>query len=48
MMPLSENFTCHKIAVDFFLADGSKETIETKVIEKNRAQEQYDDSMAAG
>ena len=48
MMPLSENFTCHKIAVDFFLADGSKETIETRVIEKIRAQEQFEDSMADG
>ena len=47
-MPISENFTCHKIAVDFFMADGSKETIETKVIEKQRAKEKFEDSMAVG
>ena len=47
-MPLSENFTCRKIAVDFYLADGSKETIETRVVEKKRAQEQFEDSMAEG
>ena len=34
--------------MDFFLADGSKETIETRVIEKIRAQEKFEDSMADG
>ena len=46
MMPISESFTCHKIALDFIMADGSKETIETRVIEQNQAKEKFEDSMA--
>ena len=48
MMPTAESFTCHKIALEFQLADGSVEKFETKVIERERAQEQYEDSMASG
>ena len=37
MMPTAESFTCHKIALEFHLADGSVESFETKVIERERA-----------
>ena len=30
------------------MADGSKQTMETKVIEKQRAKEKFEDSMAVG
>ena len=47
-MPTSENFTCNKIALDFKLADGTSESYETKVVDRVRAQEQFEDSVAAG
>lgn len=39
MMPTSEKFACNKIAIDFQLADGSTETYETKVVDRERAKE---------
>ena len=48
MMPIAESFTCHKIALEFQLEDGSVETFETKVIERERAEQQYEDSVASG
>ena len=34
MMPLSESFTCQKIAVDFTMPDGTTESFETRVVER--------------
>ena len=48
MMPTAESFTCHKIALEFQLEDGSVEKFETKVIERERGEQQYEDSMASG
>lgn len=48
MMPTSESFTCSKIAVDFTLPDGSTESLETRVVERERAMQQYEDAVASG
>ena len=37
MMPLSENFSCTKIAIDFVMPDGTTESYETRVIEREVA-----------
>ena len=34
MMPTGENFACHKIAIDFVIADGISESYETRVTER--------------
>ena len=39
MMPTAESFTCHKIALEFQLEDGSVEKFETKVIERERGEQ---------
>ena len=39
MMPIAENFTCTKIAVDFTMPDGSSSSFETRVIEREQAQQ---------
>lgn len=48
MMPISEEFTCSKIALDFTLPDGSSESFETRVIEREVAEASYEDSVASG
>ena len=48
MMPRSSTFTCHKIEVDFHLTDGSSESLETQVVERSAAREQYEDAVAEG
>ena len=35
-MPKSDTFTLSKIAVDFLLADGTTDSYETKVVERER------------
>jgi len=38
MVPTSEeNFTCNKIAIDYTLANGTTDTIETRVVEREKA-----------
>ena len=48
MMLLSESFTCQKIAVNFTMPDGSTESFETRVVERVRAEQRYDDAVASG
>ena len=48
MMPTSEKFSCDKIAIDFQFADGSTEAYETKVVDRLRGQQKFEDSVAAG
>lgn len=48
MMPLADNFSCTKIVIDFVMPDGSTEQYETRVIEREAAQQKYEDKVAAG
>ena len=48
MMPLSDNFSCTKIAMDFVMPDGTTESYETRVIERQVAQQKFEDKVAAG
>ena len=48
MMPISDTFTCQKICVDFTMPDGSTDSFETRVVEKEKAQEKYEDAVASG
>ena len=49
MVPTAEtSFSCNKIAIEYTLADGSTETIETRVMGKERAVATYEDRVAAG
>ena len=47
-MPRGENFTVSQIAVDFFVEDGSVERLMTRIVERESAKEQYEDSQAEG
>jgi len=48
MMPKSETFTCQKIAIEFRLEDGTIEALETRVVERERAQQVYEDKVSSG
>ena len=48
MMPLSDTFTINKIEIDFVLSDGSVTTVVSRVEEKQKAQELYEDKMIQG
>ena len=48
MMPLSDTFTINKIEIDFVLGDGSVETVVSRVEERERAQEIYEDKIIQG
>jgi hypothetical protein len=48
MMPYSDTFTLSKIIVEFFLSDGTKKTLETKVSERETAVIKYNDAIASG
>ena len=47
-MPLSETFTLNQIVIDFTLEDGKTKQIVTKVADRQKAEEQYDDKVAQG
>ena len=47
-LPTSENFSCNKIAVDYTLPDGSIDTIETKIVGREKGEQVYEDSIAKG
>lgn len=48
-MPTSDSFTVGQIIVDFTLEDGmTKERLQTRIVERKRAEHQYEDSQAAG
>jgi len=48
MMPTSESFSVNHMTVDFFLSDGTKETLVTRVAEREKAKVEYDDAVATG
>ena len=48
MMPLAKSFNLNKIVIDFFLEDGAKKTLETKVIDRGEAIIQYNEAIATG
>ena len=48
MMPISEEFVCTKIVAIYELEDGQTEQYETRVIERERALQKYEDSVASG
>jgi hypothetical protein len=41
MMPIGENFTCQKIAIDFTMPDGSITSLETRVFEREVAMQTF-------
>ena len=47
-MPLSDTFTLNQIVIDFTLEDGKKKQIVTKVADRQKAEEQYEDKVAQG
>ena len=47
-MPLSETFTLNQIVIDFTLEDGKTKQIVTKVADRQKAEEQYEDKVAQG
>ena len=49
MAPISsKNFSCNKIAVDYTTKDGRTESMETVVMERERAAAIYEDKIASG
>lgn len=48
MMPTSESFSVNHMTVDFYLSDGKKETLETRVAEREKAKVEYSDAVATG
>ena len=48
MMPLSDTFTINKLEIDFVLSDGSVTTVVSRVEEKQKAQQLYEDKMIQG
>ena len=48
MMPISEQLVCSKIGVVYFLPNGTTEQYETRVVEREKAVQQYEDSAASG
>jgi hypothetical protein len=48
MLPKADVFILSKISVEFTLQDGSIEHLETKVMEREKAQVKYDDAVASG
>ena len=48
MMPASETFTLSQIAMDITLANGEKRSAVTRVKERVRAQQVYEDKIASG
>lgn len=46
MMPTTSWFTVNSLKATFHLKDGTKEVLETRVVEKEKAQIEYDDAMA--
>ena len=47
-MPISDTFTLNQIAIDFTLEDGTVKQIITKVSEREKAEQAYEDKMASG
>ena len=43
-MPTSQTFTVSQIAVDFILEDGTVDSLQTRIFERERAKEIYEDS----
>ena len=47
-MPTGQSITVGQIIVDFTLEDGTEERLQTRIVERERATEQYEDSQAEG
>lgn len=48
MMPYSESFALNKIELEFSLADGTKKSLETKVVEREEAKITYSEAIKKG
>ena len=48
MMPLAKSFNLNKIVIEFYLEDGTKKTLETKVLDREEAIIQYDEAVGKG
>ena len=48
MMPASETFTLSQIAMDVTLPNGETRSTVTRVTEREKAQQVYEDKIAAG
>ena len=48
MMPLSDTFTINKIEIDFVLGDGKVKSVVSRVEEKTKAQEVYENKVSQG
>ena len=46
MMPVSQTFTLSSITVDFTLADGTRKSVTTRIVERERAKEIFEDKIA--
>ena len=46
MMPVSQTFTLSSITVDFTLVDGTRKSVSTRIVEKERAKEIFEDKIA--
>lgn len=47
-MPYSKKFLVKKIEVDFYLSDGGRKSIETMILDKKLATQEYNDALAEG
>jgi hypothetical protein len=47
-MPISDTFSMNTIQARFLLQDGSETCIETRVVEREKAKEKYEDAVASG
>jgi hypothetical protein len=48
MMPISEEFALNQIDVEFCLADGTKEYLQTRLVEFHQAKMVYTNAIASG
>ena len=48
MIPTSGSYSCNKIAIDYTLADGKTESIETRVVSREKGVATYEDKVASG
>ena len=48
MMPTSTEFALNKITLTVTLEDGTEEILETRVCEREKAKQVYDDAVASG
>ena len=48
MIPVSDTFTLSHVEIDFMMADGSVKTILSRVAERVKAEQAYEDKVASG